>query len=155
MNTGDEEFYRKHADSLMRLATALVGPSDAHDVFAGAVLKVLRAKTWPNLTDDQKRGYLYRSIVNEARTWARRAGKRRVVERLAASRELVEGGSAEHPEIWEAVAGLSMRQRAVVYLTYWEDLDTATVADRLGITVGSVYQHLDRARSALRRRIDV
>lgn len=154
MNTGDEEFYRKHADGLIRLATVLVGPSDAEDVFGGAVLKVLNTRRWPNLDDDEKRGYLYRSVVNEARTWVRRAGNRRARERLAASREAVDGGSVERPEVWEAVCGLSVRQRAVVFLTYWEDLDTATVAERLGISVGSVYQHLNRARTTLKGVID-
>lgn len=57
-------------------------------------------------------------------------------------------------EIWSAVASLSMRQRAVVFLTYYEDLDTAAVAEQLGISVGSVYQYLNRARTTLQRRID-
>ena len=58
-------------------------------------------------------------------------------------------------ETWTAVASLSLRQRATVFLTYWEDLDTRTVANVLGISEGSVYQHLNRARATLRRRIDV
>ena len=49
----------------------------------------------------------------------------------------------------------SARQRAVVFFTYWEDLDGATTADRLGISEGSVRRHLDRARKALKGRIHV
>jgi RNA polymerase sigma factor (sigma-70 family) len=49
-------------------------------------------------------------------------------------------------EVRSAVANLSARQRAVLYLTYWEDLDERTTAHRLGISVGSVRRHLDRAR---------
>ena len=154
MNTGDGEFYRKHADDLLRLSVALVGPSDAEDIFATAVLKVLKASTWSGLDDNSKRGYLYRSVVNEARTWGRRVGRRRRLETLYAARELVPPDAVELPEVWEAVASLSVRQRAVVFLTYWEDLDTKTVADRLGISEGSVYQHLSRARATLERRID-
>ena len=43
------------------------------------------------------------------------------MESLYAARHLVEGRTNESPEIWEAVAALSVRQRAVVFLTYWED----------------------------------
>ena len=49
MTLGDEEFYRKHADSLLRLSYALVGPSDAEDIFATAVVRVLGSKRWPEL----------------------------------------------------------------------------------------------------------
>jgi RNA polymerase sigma factor (sigma-70 family) len=54
----------------------------------------------------------------------------------------------------EAVAGLSVRQRAVVVLTYWADLDPRAVAERLGISEGSVRRHLARARARLREVLD-
>ena len=156
MTTGDEEFYRKHADSLLRLAYALVGPSDAEDIFSTAVLNVLRSDRWAELDDDAKRGYLYRSVVNQARRWGRRTTKRRQLEAMYALREAVDVSTVRAPDdTWEVVASLSMRQRAVVVLTYWDDLDTNTVADLLGISEGSVYTHLNRARTTLRRRIDV
>lgn len=59
------------------------------------------------------------------------------------------------PDTWEAVVALSVRQRAVVFLTYWEDLDGPAVAEALGISLGSVHRHLHRARETLRRKIDV
>jgi len=153
---GDEEFYRKHADSLLRLSYALVGPSDAEDVFSTAVVSVLRSKRWPELDDDGKRGYLYRSVVNEARRWGRRTTKRRQLEAMHALREAIEAPTVRAPDdTWTVVASLSLRQRAVVFLTYWDDLDTRSVADLLDISEGSVYQHLNRARTTLRRRIDV
>ena len=156
MTMGDEEFYRKHADSLLRLAYALVGPSDAEDIFSTAVLNVMQSKRWPELEDDAKRGYLYRSIVNQARRWGRRTSKRRQLEAMYALREAIPNPTVHAPdETWAVVAELSTRQRAVVFLTYWEDLDTHGVADLLGISEGSVYTHLNRARNALRRRIDV
>lgn len=153
---GDEEFYRKHADSLLRLSYALVGPSDAEDIFSTAVLNVLRSARWSQLDDDAKRGYLYRSVVNEARRWGRRTTKGRQLEVMYALRDAVEAPTVQAPdETWRVVASLSMRQRAVVFLTYWDDLDTRSVAEVLDISEGSVYQHLHRARKTLRRRIDV
>ena len=153
---GDEEFYRKHADSLLRLSYALVGPSDAEDVFSTAVLNVLRSDRWSELDDDAKRAYLYRSVVNESRRLGRRSTKRRQLEAMHALRAAVEAPTVRAPDdTWEVVASLSVRQRAVVFLTYWDDLDTHTVAELLDISEGSVYQHLNRARTKLRRRIDV
>lgn len=155
MTLGDEEFYRKHADSLLRLSYALVGPSDAEDIFAAAVVRVLGSKRWPELDDAGKRSYLYRSIVNEGRRWGRRTTKGRQLEAMVALRDAMEAPTMRTPDdTWTAVSSLSVRQRAVVFLTYWEDLDTRTVANVLGISEGSVYQHLNRARATLRRRID-
>jgi RNA polymerase sigma-70 factor (ECF subfamily) len=58
------------------------------------------------------------------------------------------------PDVLRAVARLSMRQRAVVFLTYWSDLEPATVAGLLGIGEGSVRKHLARARARLRELLD-
>lgn len=44
---------------------------------------------------------------------------------------------------------MSPRQRAVVHLTYWEDLTTATIAERLGVSVGTVKRHRSRAHEKL------
>ena len=53
-----------------------------------------------------------------------------------------------------ALAGLSPQQRAVVYLTYWDDLTPAQVAALLGVSEGSVRKQLARAREQLRRVLD-
>jgi RNA polymerase sigma factor (sigma-70 family) len=58
------------------------------------------------------------------------------------------------PEVLAQVARLSLRQRAVVTLTYWDDLDQRAVAERLGISAGSVRRHLARAHAKLRRLLD-
>jgi len=54
------------------------------------------------------------------------------------------------PEVAAAVARLSPQQRAVVFLTYWDDLDAATVANLLGVSEGTVRKQLGRARNKLR-----
>lgn len=45
---------------------------------------------------------------------------------------------------------LSIRQRAVVALTYWDGLAPDEVAATLGISAGAVKSHLARARAKLR-----
>ncbi|MEZ5410241.1 MAG: sigma-70 family RNA polymerase sigma factor [Acidimicrobiales bacterium] len=54
------------------------------------------------------------------------------------------------PEVAATVAALSPQQRAVIFLTYWEDLDVRAVADLLDVSEGTVRRHLARARSKLR-----
>ena len=113
MDSGDAGFYRKHADDLMSLASALVGPTDAEDVFVTAFMNVSRSARWVRMGDDDKRGYLYRAVVNQARSWARSRSRRVRREALWAARELADPVITPRPEVWEAVCELSTRQRAV------------------------------------------
>ena len=46
---------------------------------------------------------------------------------------------------------LSPQQRAVVVLTYWQDLTPSAVAELLDVSEGAVRKHLARARKHLRR----
>lgn len=154
MGLADETFYQKHGPGLRRLAFALVGPSDADDVFSSAIVRVLGSKRWPKLEQSEQLPYATRIVTNEAKRWGSQAGRRGRVESLIAAQRFVPPELQQPDEIWSVVAGLSIRQRAVVFLTYYEDLDTAQVAKRLDISVGSVYQYLNRARTTLRKRID-
>lgn len=79
-HSDDAEIYEKHAGDLVRYATVLVGPDQAPDVVSTVVLRVLKRR---NLSDlDNPRAYLFRSVLNESRSWARK----RKSESLALSR---------------------------------------------------------------------
>ncbi len=150
-STADEDIYRKHADELVRFATGLVGPVDAPDVVTDACLKCFRSKGWRNVANH--RAYLYRSVFNQAQTHQRSAVRRRRREQQTAVPEAVHESYVD-VDVLEAVDRLSVRQRAVIVLTYWEDLTSDDVAGRLGISHGSVKRHLSRARSNLRGYLD-
>lgn len=100
---------------------------------------------------ENHRAYLYRSVLNAARTDARSSGRRSRREE-AAGRDVATTitVTAADPDIWRAVSALSDRQRAVVYLTYWMDMTTEQIAGLLDLSTGSVKKHLDRGRTALR-----
>lgn len=53
-----------------------------------------------------------------------------------------------------ALAALSEQQRAVVYLTYWDDQTPAQIAELLDVAEGTVRKQLARARDHLRRILD-
>jgi RNA polymerase sigma-70 factor (ECF subfamily) len=145
-----EELYAKHAEALTRFATGLVGPSDAADVVSDAVLRCLASDRWLEVRDP--RPYLYRAVLNQARQSHRGTMRRTAREARIAPPEAVDAPEVS-PEVLEAVARLSLRQRAVIVLTYWEDLEPAQIAIRLQIGEGSVRRHLARARARLREEL--
>ena len=147
----DAEIYRSHAPELVRYANSLVGPNDAADVVSSAVLKAFTSRSWSSV--ENPRAYLYRSVLNEVRSQHRSTMRRLAREQKVAVPE-GEVMPEMRPEVLAALATLSVRQRSVAYLTYFEDLDEATVAERLGIGTGSVRRHLGRARDKLRKMLD-
>jgi len=62
----NEEIYRKYSDDLVRFATGLVGPFDAPDVVTDGCLRAFRSRGWSDVSNP--RAYLYRTILNEARS---------------------------------------------------------------------------------------
>lgn len=152
----DRAIYMANRDALIRFASTVVGPADAEDVMIDGVVSAMRSRRWDQV--ENHRSYLYQSVLNAGRTHLRSTRRRRRREdrahrlRLVAPPELPE--TDRNPELVAAVSRLSARQRAVVFLTYWEDLDERAVAERLGISVGSVRTHLHRARNHLEVALD-
>ena len=150
-NMTDEEIYRKYSDDLTRFATGLVGPFDAPDVVTDACLRAFNAGAWPTVTNH--RAYLYRSVLNQARSHHRSTLRRRIREMRAAQPD--ESVPVEVDlDVLSAIDRLSVQQRASVVLTFWEDLTPAQVAARLDISEGAVKRHLARARSRLKEYLD-
>ena len=144
---GVAEAYEKHAEDLIRFSTGLVGPTDAADVVSAALLRSFGSQVWPTVRDH--RAYLFKAVLNQARMTHRGAMRRRAREAGVAPPETTVAPEPR-PEVLSAVARLSLRQRAVIVLTYWADLEPAAVAELLGIGEGSVRRHLARARARLR-----
>jgi len=145
------EVYEKYADGLTRFAAGLVGPSDSPDVVSQAVMRVMWSRQWPEVRN--QRAYLYRAVLNEARLHHRGAMRRRARELRALDPARV-GPPEIRPEVLEAVGHLSLRQRAVIFLTYWEDLPGPEIARRLGLSEGTVHRHRRQAEARLRRILD-
>ncbi len=146
-----EEVYRKHAAELLRFASGLVGPVDAHDVMTDAFLTSIRSKRWAEVSNN--RAYLYRAVLNQARMHHRSTARRQLRERRTAA-SFHQSAVEVDPAVLGAVQQLSTRQRAVVFLTYWHDLPPDQVAALLDIAPGSVRRHLARGRERLRRFLD-
>ncbi|MEM8705530.1 MAG: sigma-70 family RNA polymerase sigma factor [Actinomycetota bacterium] len=144
-----EEIWNKWADDMLRYATVLVGPDRADDVVDDVVVTLLERLT--NEPDRRfERGYVLTMVLNTARMLHRSQGRRErrewKVAELPYHAELL-----ADPSVLIAVGRLSVMQRAVIYLTYWEDLTPGAVAEQMGVSVGSVKRHLARGRARLRK----
>ena len=148
-----EDAYERYAGELVRYATLLVPCSAAADVVADTFADLLRNAdgAWSNAR--HPKGFLFGAVANRARMYHRQNARRRQRERqlVFASRRSADGvvdGSSN--ELLAVLDSLSVQQRAVTYLTYWQDFSVAQVAEALGVGDGTVRRQLARARSRLR-----
>ena len=150
------ELYAAHRLSLVRLAILLVDDfASAEDVVQDAFAALARR---PDAVKDPTKAlaYLRQSVVNRSRSVLRHRG---VVDRHAAAERPPEPlPSAEGPAlsgdrrgtVLDAMRALPQRQREVLALRYYLDLDEASIAEYLGISRGAVKSHASRGAAALR-----
>ena len=148
MDDATEEMYVKYSPELLRFAAALVGPANAEDVVSSAFVRTLSSPRWSEVAEH--RAYLYRAVLNEARQGAR-STRRRLARELAVARPDSTEPDALRVDVANAVAGLSIQQRAVVFLTYWFQMSAAETAATLDISQRSTERLLTSARFRLRR----
>ncbi len=142
-----EEAYEKWADDLGRFATVLVGPDEAVDVVAEALTTVLASDRWSSVCNPKS--YLMTAVLNSSRMRIRSSKRRRVRE----ARVAVDEASVDLQSdlaIRQRLEVLTANQRAVIYLTYWEDMTPSTIALTMGVSEGAVKRQLARARATLR-----
>ena len=127
ISEADGEIYGKYADELIRFATGVVGPDDAPDAVATAVVRTFTSPSWPSVTNH--RAYLD-----------------------AQARLLIDFFDPEvRPEVRAAVDALDLRSRAVFVLTYWADLPPEEIAGLLGVSSRTVRRDLDAGHRRLKR----
>ena len=142
-----EELYVNVAPELIRFAVTLVGPSDAEDLLGSAVAKAIASTSFDRA--DNKRAYLYRMLLNEAHKSRRSTGRRLNRELRVMRRDAIEMERGLDPDVLAALKRLSVRQRAVIHLTYWADLAPQQVADTIGTSLRTVERELTNARTRL------
>lgn len=145
--------FRAHHARLVAFARLLVDDRQtAEDVVQEAFTALHRR--WGRLRDPEAAlAYLRTAVTNGARDALRR---RRTVrgfrpERPAevASAEAVVVRRDEHRRALDGLRGLPTRQREVLTLRYFFDLNEAQIAETLGVSRGSVKQHASRGLAAL------
>lgn len=150
--------YAEHRDAMVRLAFLLTSDTGrAEELVADAFIRVWSA--WREGEVRDVRAYLRRAVVNASHSRLRR----QYVERWHARR--VDGDSrgivqhdervAARDELWQAITRLPTRQREVIVLRFYEDLDVATTADLLSVTEGTVKSQSSKALDRLGTMLEV
>ena len=143
-----EEFVREHERWLARLCWLLtLDITDADDAvqetFGRWWRDRHRLESHPN-----QRAWLRRVAVNICRDRARRRTTRdRHAHLLNPPSEVAE--APLEADLHRAIAALPLRQRQVIVLRYWSDLDLRSCADAMNVSLGSAKKHLARAHAAL------
>lgn len=144
------DFYESTKDACLRaVAATSTDRATAEDAVAEAYARAWAS--WPEVSrHPSPAAWVVRVALNHhVSRWRRR--RREVALLEAHGRQLphdqVQG---ERDDLMRAVAALPTRQREVVALRIFLDLDTAQTSDVLGIAPGTVTAHLHRAMTTLR-----
>lgn len=145
------DLYVRRGVAFVAVATTICGDAAAdavQEAFVRALVRVgsLRAR-------GALESWVWRIVLNEARR--RRSGVATMPVEVSRSQPAWpdEVGSAE-VLVRSLVAELPARQREVVFLRYFADLDEASIAAALGVRRGTVAATLHRVRARLRTALE-
>lgn len=146
--TDFEATVREHEGRLHRLTWLLtLSREDAADITQETFARAWRERE-TFATHPDPAAWLRRVAVNLCWDRSRRRNVRRRRDPLLATDPTTVLDETDL-DLHRAIASLSDRQRQVVVLRYWEDLDLRSCADEMGISLGSAKKHLARAHDAL------
>jgi RNA polymerase sigma-70 factor (sigma-E family) len=145
--------YQEYSLGLIRLAVVMLGDrAAAEDVVQEAFYGLYRR--WHTLTDTAKAlSYVRSSVLNGSRTALRRRS-RQAHESPTAPAPSAEAAvliGEEHREVLAAIRRLPDRQREVLVLRFYLDLDEAEIARSMGISRSTVRSTTSRGLAALAR----
>jgi RNA polymerase sigma factor (sigma-70 family) len=150
-----EAVYRSRFADFLRVSTAITGNAESgrdavHEAF---VSSVRGRETYRG--EGTVEAWLWRAVVNAARKRRRDESELRVrdVHALPESVWSDRRPTDEFTDLRAAIRALPERQRLVLFLRYYADLDYEAIADVLGIRPGTVGASLHAAHDALRGRI--
>jgi RNA polymerase sigma-70 factor (sigma-E family) len=151
-----EEYVHTRGSALMRLARLLTG--DEHraedltqDVLARAYVR------WQRITRaDQPDLYVRRMLINANRSWWRRRSsweRPTATPVETAQRGDLGGEAADRDQVRRLIRALPERQRTVLVLRYYEDLDDPTIAQIMNCSPVTVRGQALRALAKLREHL--
>lgn len=140
---GIEDVYRDGYSAFVRVATAIAGDRESgleavQDGFADALRS---AGQWEGR--GPLRAWVWRCVINRAR-------KARSRQRSFGLNDALADSSGDDSELLARLAALPERQRMVVFLRYFADLDYREIAAALDVKVGTVSATLHAAHASLR-----
>jgi RNA polymerase sigma-70 factor (sigma-E family) len=150
------DLFREHHLELVRLALVIVGDLEtAEDVVQDAFERLYHG--WNGLREPSKAlGYARSSVINGCRSVMRRSAvARKHAPKLAGTSGTGAAGAGsvgdDHVDLADALRLLPQRQREVLVLRYYVDLDVAEIAATLRIAPSAVRSTCTRGLAALAR----
>jgi RNA polymerase sigma-70 factor (ECF subfamily) len=102
--------------------------------------------------------FVFSVVQNLARGRYRRMASRmrlvQVVEQNTLESSVAAPTSDESPALWRAVQELPQRQRDVIELVFCREMTIEDASRVMGVTTGTGRVHYDRAKKALRAKLD-
>lgn len=144
------EFVRGYRETLRKHAFWMCGDWHAsEDVVQDALVAIHRY--WPEIDNAGRISYA-RAIVSHLviREWGRRDRRKEDPRDETEAEASEEEKWVDRVTLRDAVAHLSVRQREVVMLRFWNALTTGEIAERLSLPAGTVRSDLTRAYAVLR-----
>ncbi|MDX6237923.1 MAG: hypothetical protein QOG10_2738 [Kribbellaceae bacterium] len=149
-----EEYASARGQDLVRLGFTVSGDYQrAEDLAQIALMQAFR--TWRKVRRaDDPHNYVRRILINSYLSMTRR---RSFTEAPAAELDMDRTvpdpatGIVNSDDLWRALATLSARERVILVLRYYQDMDDRTIADVLGIKPSTVRATASRALASLRR----
>jgi RNA polymerase sigma-70 factor (ECF subfamily) len=143
------ELYQDSYHRYLRVAEAIVGDVElATDVVQDAFARAIRGRSSYRGSGSVE-GWVWRTVVNAARN-ARRDKPPSDLPLDAVSLNGSRDADASPSDIRALIASLPERQRLVLFLRYYADLDYRGIADALEIQEGTVGATLNQAHAALK-----
>jgi RNA polymerase sigma factor (sigma-70 family) len=154
-----EQFAATRLNGLLRYAVVLTGDRDLAQDVVQEVLARAQVK-WRQIgRSHSPDAYVRRMLVNEYLSWRRSWAARNVHsvgERLVDLHD-AQGGGRDHAQgvvdaddLWNRLATLGRKQRAVLVLRYYEQYDDDAIALLLGCTAATVRSNASKALKTLR-----
>jgi RNA polymerase sigma-70 factor (sigma-E family) len=148
-----EEYVSARGQELVRLGFTVSGDYQrAEDLAQIALMQAFRSWRKVRKADDPHH-YVRRILINAYLSMTRRRSFSEAPTAEIDQPHIVPDpatGIVNSDDLWRALAALSARERVVLVLRYYQDLDDRTIADVLGIKPSSVRATASRALATLR-----
>ncbi len=147
-----EDFVHARANALLRYGFVLTGnPHDAEDLLQEGLIRLRRA--WPRVQNkNDPEQYVRTTMARMHISLWRKLRRERLFgvlpDRGHTDAELTRIN--DDSGLWQALASLPRKQRAVLVLRYYEELSDGEIAELLGISRGTVRSQISRALEKLR-----
>jgi RNA polymerase sigma-70 factor (sigma-E family) len=148
-----ENYVRAQLPRLLRYARMLTGEREqAADLVQDVLVKVYRR--WSRISDaDHPDRYVMRMVTNGYLSWRHSRSARLIAAGDLPDEARPDDFASDHAlreDMWQRLARLPKRQRAVVVLRYYEQSPDSEIADLLGCAQATVRAHAHKALTTLR-----